>query len=671
MNIKITHNWLLEYLDTKATPEQIQKYLSLCGPSVESVTKINDDVIYDIEVTSNRIDSASVIGIAREAATILTRFGIKSTFKSPQVKKPQPLSQGLPFEIQDSSRLCRRLLAIVMDNVVIKPSPKYIQDRLQATGIRSLNNVVDITNYVMMEIGHPCHVFDYDRIKLHKFIIRKAKEKEEIITLDDKKYLLCGDDIIIDDGTDAVIDFPGIMGTANSVVTPDTKRIIFFIESNDPVAIRKSSMKYGIRTVAATMNEKNPDPEIAKLTFLRGIELFQQLAGAKPASNIFDIYQNQQKTKTLNFQYSIFDKLIGVKIDTKEINTILQNLGFTIDNNSHDRGEICNLKVPSWRYNDINIPEDLVEEVARIHGYFNLPNNMPPMAYVKRSKPMEDLFVMQNKVKLLLKHLGLNEVLNYSMISEKMVKDLGFKIKDHLKLSNTLSEDIKYLRINLVTSLLKNIHDNQDRKETLRLFELAKVYPKRVKDLPDEKLKLAIAVNTSFEDLKGIVEAIFKELNIKSIEYRVSSIEYFNTKIQAEIVSSQSSLPAGRQTRNDIGFMGQVKQQYALNFEIKDDVFVAELDFQTLINDAKSFPTYKPLSPYSVIKLDLTIEQNPKITYVEIQKKAFKTSKLLINLELVSIYKNKLSLRFYFSSPDRNITEEEAKEELKRVETLL
>jgi phenylalanyl-tRNA synthetase beta chain len=666
MNIKITHSWLLEYLDTKATPEEIQKYLSLCGPSVESVTKIKDDYIYDIEVTSNRVDTASVIGIAREAAAILSRFGIKSKFKPPILEQNIKLQNILPLEIEDNEKLCHRILAIVMDQVVLKDSPQYIKDRLDATGIRSLNNLVDITNYVMTEIGHPCHVFDYDRIKTHKFIIRNAKKDEEIITLDDKKYRLNIEDIIIDDGTGKVIDLPGIMGTANSVVTKDTKRIIFFIESNNPVAIRRSSMRYGIRTVAATINEKSPDPETAKMTLLKGIMLFQELANAKHASDIIDIYPNPQKIKKLDIQYSIFDKLIGVKIEKEEINSILTNLGFKIKLLKDDRHEVVELEVPSYRFHDISITQDIVEEVARIHGYFNLPNNMPPIVYVKRSKPMEELFVTQNKVKLLLKHLGLNEVLNYSMVSEKMINDLGFKIEEHLKLSNTLSEDIKYLRVSLIPSLLKNIHDNQAKKETLRFFELAKVYPRQERDLPDEKFRLTIAVNTDFGDLKGIVEAIFSELNIDNFKFEILNLKsnynfQFSKSISAQIIINNK----------EVGYMGQVKQEYARNYEIKKEVFVAELDFQALIDNTKSFPTYKPITPYSVIKLDLTIEQNTKLPYEEIKKKAFIASKLLTDMELVSIYKNKLSLRFYFSSQKQNITEEQSKEELQKIKDII
>ena len=183
MNIRITHRWLLEFLDTKATPQEIQKYLSLSGPSIERIEETpGGDFIYDIEITSNRVDTASVIGIAREAATILTRFGIPAKFKPLKVEEPTLETTALPIEIQDSG-LCTRVLGVVMDNVSVKPSEDYIVKRLEAAGIRSLNSLVDVTNYIMMEVGHPTHVFDYDRIASHKLIIRHAKDKEKIETL--------------------------------------------------------------------------------------------------------------------------------------------------------------------------------------------------------------------------------------------------------------------------------------------------------------------------------------------------------------------------------------------------------------------------------------------------------------------------------------------------------
>jgi len=622
MNIKITHNWLLEYLDTDATPYEIQKYLSLCGPSIESVTKIDNDFIYDVEVITNRIDYASVLGVAREAVAILPMFDKRAKLKDlasfhwtgENGKRTEKV------EIVDPDNLCPRKLAVVME-VSIGKSPQYIKERLENCGIRSLNNLIDITNYVMLEVGHPAHVFDYDRVKTGKIFIRKAKNGEKITTLDKKNYLLNSNDIIFDDGTGRIIDLPGIMGLDNSVVTEKTKRIIFWIETNDPKAIRITSMRLGIRTAAASINEKNPDPEAAKMTFLKGIELYQKIAQGKVISPLYDTSPDIKKEKLLVIGYELFGKKIGIEIPKKRINSILVNLGFGINYLEDSRIQVI---VPSWRANDINIPEDLVEEVARVYGYQNIPSILQPIVYIDQPKDMEDIFVFQNKIKLLLKHLGLNEVINYSMISKSMIEDGGLKIENHLRLSNSISEEIEYLRTSLLPSLYKNIQDNSGRKEVMRFFEIAKVYWLKKNDLPDEVYKIGIATNTDYFDLKGIIEAIYKELNIDFCHSREGG--------NPDIIE-------------------------------KDGVFMTEIDLQKLINNYHQVPKFKSLNPYAVIKLDKTFELSPKTTYAIVRQKAFK-SKLLQKIELVTLFNNKLTLRFYYSLSSRNITEEEAKEEL-------
>ncbi|KKP52411.1 MAG: Phenylalanine-tRNA ligase beta subunit [Candidatus Roizmanbacteria bacterium GW2011_GWA2_33_33] len=282
--------------------------------------------------------------------------------------------------------------------------------------------------------------------------------------------------------------------------------------------------------------------------------------------------------------------------------------------------------MPSWRANDIDIPEDIIEEVARVYGYHNIPSILQPIVYVDQPKEMEDVFVFQNRIKIFLKHLGLNEVINYSMISKDTIEDSGLKIKDHLRLLNSISEDIEYLRISLLPSLKKNIKENQGKKDVLKFFEIGKVYiPVGNKDLcslPQEIYRLGIAVNTDYYDLKGIIEAVYKELNIEQL------------------------------------LIPEINE--------KDGVFMTEIDFQSLINNCQLVPKYKPLHPYAIIKLDKTFEIQPHTTYAVVRQKAFK-SKLLQKIEVVTLYRNKLTLRFYYSSPDRNITEEEAKEELNRV----
>ncbi len=660
MNIKITHNWLLEYLDTKATPEEIRKYLSLCGPSVESITKCGDDYIYGIEITSNRIDTASVIGIAREAHAILSRFGIKATLKPFEPKtaalKPRNL---LPVSIRDPDNLCRRLLAVVMDNIHIGPSKQYIKDRLNAAGIRSLNNVVDITNYVMIEIGHPTHVFDYDRIKTHTLLLRRAKQGEKITTLDDKIYSLDPEDIIIDDGTGRVIDLPGIMGTANSVVTSETKRILFFTEANDPVAIRHSSLRYGIRTVAATINEKNPDPEAAHGALLRGMELFTRLAGAHPASGIVDVYPHPQPKKSVSISLKDISRSIGVDIPKNDVVNILKDLDFVLKSQKDDT---LMFQVPSYRYNDISIKEDLIEEIARIYGYFNLPNNLQPAVYVRQPKEMELLFSMERRIKYFLKDLGLHEVITYSMISEDLIKNNDLEVKNHLALKNTISEEIKYLRTHLMPSLIKNIKDNEGKEDNLRFFEISKTYKPRTDELPVEEYKLGIVTNTDYYDLKGIVDALLREFTITEYSITKSAHPLLAEHAQGEIIKG----------KDWIGEFGQLKNTYQARNGVKSNVFLAVFDLSHFIRHAQIISSkYQPVNPYATIKLDLTIPENPETPYYQIKKQALKTSGLLTDIECIGTYKNTVTLRFYFSSSERNITEEEAKKELKKIEKMI
>lgn len=617
MNIKITHKWLLEYLETDAKPDEIREYLSLCGPSVESVVNAGDDHIYDVEVISNRIDYASVKGMAREAGAILPRFGKKAKF----VNKPMPKieeSQSLSLTIEDQENLCPRKLAIVME-VKVGKSPDYIKERLENCGIRSLNNLIDVTNYIMLETGHPTHVFDYDRIKTGKIVVRHAKKGEKIVTLDGKSYQLDDKDIVFDDGTGRIIDLPGIMGLENSVVNDETRRIVFWIETNDATAIRRTSMRLGIRTVAASINEKHPDTKAAYEALMRGADLFGKNASGKVMSKIYDTLPKDGTEKEIETDYFIFDKIIGMTIKKEEVDQILSDLGFVVKSTDSKKLKVT---VPSFRSHDIAIPEDLVEEVARIYGYHNIDSLLQPMVYVEQPKEMENLFVFQNKIKLLLKHLGANEIINYSMVPLALLEEFGIDPKDTLRLSNSISTDIEYLRTALSPSLYKNIKDNEGKKESMKFFEIGKVYLKREGDLPNEEYRLGIATNTDYFDVKGLVEAVLRELHIeRTVDYEIQE---------------------------------------------KDGVFMAELKLEDLIANSRPFPTYKPINQYAVIKLDKTFELSDKITYSAIAKKAYE-SRLLTGVEVLTVYKNKLTLRFFYSSSERNITEEEVKKELESV----
>ncbi len=644
MNIRITYNWLLDYLDTNASPYEMQKYLSLCGPSIEKVDKIDKDYVFDIEITSNRIDTASVIGIAQEAQAILPMFGKKAKLKLNPLTKYKfdsivgnypRVVPSLKIKIVDAT-LCPHFTAIVLGDINIAPTPDFMKNRLIAAGIKSINNVVDISNYLMLALGQPVHVFDYDEIKNHMMIMRESKKGEKIITLDEKEVVLPGGDIVIEDGSGRLIDLCGIMGGLNSAISEKTKNVVLFVQTYDKVRIRRTSMSTGIRTVAAAFFEKGLDPERVEPTLVYGVELLEKYASAKVSSKLYDIYPKPYKQKLLVMGYGLFGKKIGVKIPEKNVVSILNNLGFRINHLSNDRAKMVKIIVPSWRTNDVDIPEDIIEEVARVYGYHNILSVLQPIVYVDQPKDMEDIFIFQNKIKLLLKHLGLNEVINYSMVSKEQLETFGLDPKKHLRLSNSLSKDIEYLRTCLTISLFKNIKDNIGKtrhntapgeKEILKFFEIGKIYIPRKNDLPNEVYKIGIVTNTDYFDLKGIIEAIYKELNINVRNKNFCSVP--------DIIE-------------------------------KDGIFLAEIDFQSLINNCQLVPTYKPIHPYAVIKLDKTFEISPHTTYEVVRQKAFQ-SKLLRKIEVITLYQNKLTLRFYYSSPDRNITEEEAKDELDKL----
>lgn len=632
MNIKITYKWLLDFLDTNANPYDIQKYLSLAGPSIERVEKINNDYVYDIEVISNRIDYASVFGIAQETSAILPIYNKKANLKINPFEKyhfNKLMIKNNKYQLKPTinENLCSRFSALIFDNIKIKPSPDFIKNRLILAGVKSINNVVDISNYLMLTLGQPVHMFDYDKIFGQTMILRESKKGEKIITLDGNQVILPGGDIVIEDGHGRLIDLCGIMGGLNSAIDNNTKRVILFVQTYNKEKIRKTTMTTGIRTLAATYFEKGLDEERVEPTLVYGAELIMAYANGQPASKIIDIYKNPYKEKTIELSYEKINQIIGITIDKKKIINILSNLGFKVK--STDKKIV--VSVPSYRKYDVSIPEDLIEEIARIYGYNNLKGQLQPLVYIKQPEEFEKFFNLSFKIKYFLKHLGLNEVINYSMISEELIKkwgnQLNFSTNDHIKLANPISKEIEYMRLSLIPSLYKNLAENTGKKEILKFFEIAKVYyknnPKEKTSSPaNEIYRLAIAVNTDYLDLKGIIEALFKELNLKKLP-------------QYQIIN-------------------------------KDNFYFVEIDFQTLIQNYQTFPKYQSINPYAVIKLDKTFEISEKQTYNDIENKA-KKSNLLKKIEVISLYKNKLTLRFYFSSNDKNLTEEEAIKELEKI----
>lgn len=628
MNILIPNSWLKDYLETNATPKQFATAMSLTSVSIERMEKVDDDVVFDIEVTTNRPDLMSVEGIAREASAVLPEQGYTAVFKpNKNFSSLQTIAKSPLLNIQNDKTLVNRILAVVLE-VELGPSPEAVSKRLERAGIRSINNVVDVTNYIMREKGHPSHVFDYDRLTNHTLIIRKSKKGEKIVTLDEKEYELPGDDIVADDGTGRIIDLLGIMGTANSVVTDSTQRVVLFLDNNNPNLLRKSSMNLGIRTEAAVLNEKGVDPELALPTLYRGIELLQQNANAKVISPIIDIYPNKPATKTVTVSREKIAEVIGIEVPDETCTKILKHLGFVVRKEKNE----FHVVIPTSRVDDVSIPEDIIEEIARVYGYHKIPNALPPLSEQNYYHQDQNEFYWIGKIKEAFRFWGFNEVYSYSMVSEEL---LDGPVENAVKLKNPLTNDHVYLRRTLIPSLLQVSKENQ-RRETQFLFEIANIYLKKKSDLPDERLHVAGLVkgqDATFTKGKGIVEQLFKVLGISKFGFE----------------------------KKDDGIDGAtitVKETVVGSIEVGEEISF-ELDLVPLLSFASAKKVYKEPSKFPPIIEDVRVEIPAHYGFQKIVKAIKEVNDLVHDVSLLDVYGTKKTFRITYLNRMANLTNED------------
>lgn len=629
MDLLIPDSWLRKHLETKATHIEIAKYLSLCGPSIERTKKTDDgDFIYNVEVTTNRVDSASVLGIAREASAILPRFGIFAKLKNINFGKNNQYKFAKKVKYLDvvvDPKLCTRFTAVLIKNVTIKESPKEIKSLLEKVNVRPINNIVDVSNYIMHELGQPVHTFDFDKIVNAKMILRESKKDEVIKTLDGKEFKLNGGDIVIQGTNDNLIDLCGIMGGENSAIDEQTKNVLLFVQNYDQHRIRKTSMQLGQRTEAAVLFEKGIDSEGVKPAIISAIDLIERLSGGKAENEILDIYPKPYKTKIITVTKEEIDILIGIKISEKEMVNYLTNLGFEVKWNKNK----LVVKVPSYRADDINIKEDIAEEIARIYGYHNLPSVL--MAGSLPAPRVNEEFIIEKKVKETLVSLGATEVYNLSLTE-----------KGDIKLKNPLGPDTAYLRNNLKDSLIKNIEDNPQEKGNIHLFELSNIYIPRKNDLPNEKLILAgIIKNGEYRSNKGIVEKLIDNLQI---EY-TTKIEEGNGYLpnqRLEVISDKKT----------IGEYGN----------LENGLYYYEFSIDSLLAAKKVTRKYKAVNKYPPQVEDITLTL-PEKTYVgDVIETVYGISNLVYSVELTDIYNANYTFNIEYQSEDHTLTDKEVEE---------
>lgn len=626
MTIKILDSWLRDFLKTKARPGEIAEKLSLTSISIEKIEKYGSDYLYEIEVTTNRPDLFSVIGIAREAAAILPQFGIEAEFIPLKTSKPEISKKESPIIIRSDAKIVNRVLAVLME-VKIGNSSLEVKERLEGSGIRSLNNIIDVTNYVMRIVGHPTHVFDYDRLNSKELIIKEAQKGRKIVTLDDKIHTLNGGEIIAENEKGEIVDLLGVMGTKNSVVSENTKRILYFIDNNDPIHIRNASMALGIRTEAATLNEKGVDPELAEEALYYGIELFENFAEGKIISDIIDIYPNKPIQKTIEVRLNKINKVMGIEINLKKSLKALETLGF-----KPVLGKtLIKVNVPSFRLNDIAIEEDIIEEIARIYGYHNLPSILPSEKEQDVSYPYVNDFFWEKRTKEALKYWGFTETYTYSFVSEQMYEG---PVENAVEIANPLTEDFVYMRNSIIPSLLKVVSENKA-EETIKIFEIANVYLKRVNDLPEEILTLAGVVkkeNISFFEIKGTIERVFEDLGIKNLFFKKSK-------------------------KGGLGASVYIDKEYIGEIEVLDtDIVDFELNFEIILKHASAVKEFKPFAKYPPITEDLAFITPQDVSTQDLISEIKKQNEKITDVFLMDSYADSRTFHITYQDPEKNLT---------------
>lgn len=649
MNILIPHTWLLEHLDTQAKPKEIQEKVSLCGPSIERIYDIEGDKVYDIEVTTNRVDSMSIRGIAREAAVILEQFGVDAKLKPSQIPEdlqvnvPEPKRLPLP-KITNDPKLSKRVICVVLKGVKRNPTPDWMGKRLLQTEQNIHDAVIDITNYVTHELGHPCHAFDYDKLMNTggEIIITEAKSGETFVTLDGNEFETVGGEVVFKNGEGEIIDLPSIKGTANTSIDEDTKNVLLLLESIQAEKVRFASMTHAIRTTAAQLMEKNVDPNLAKDVLIKGAQLYQELCDAQIASEIYDEFPGKSTPTPVKTKLATIQEYLGIAISETEVVEILEQLECSVTSQKQNSEIILSVTPPTFRP-DLTIPADIVEEIARIYGYHKLPSVVMDTRLPLNPQTGVD-FTLENKIKRFLSAQGLQEIYSYSMVSEELALQVD-KLENHLKLQNPLTDDRIYLRKSLLPSLVEII-DQNSHEDKLTVFEIANVYLPRKNQLPEETLRLSIVSKNSqisvaehLRSIRGNLDALFRLLFVSGIS--VLQKTQNSGTIQYEVNGKTLEL----------GTISITTEEYV----------AIELEFAKILEIAHSHPTYQPIPKTAFITEDMTFTLQPKVRVGVLATEIEKQSNLITNVELKDVYKNNYTFTITYHDPEKNLSSDDLK----------
>ena len=625
-----------------------------------------DDHVVEFEITPNRPDCLSVIGLAREAAAT---FDKPLALHTPEVKGGADgvLTELLDVETPDPE-LCPRYTARMVRNVKIGPSPKWMRERLRAMGVRPINNIVDITNYVMLEYGQPMHAFDYRYVNGGKIIVRRAAQGEKLTTLDGKEHTLNANHLVIADEGRAV-GLAGIMGGLNSEIVDDTADVVFESACFDGTCIRKGALALGMRTEASAKFEKGLDPMNTLPAVNRACELVELLGAGEVVDGVIDILNDVPQPTVLTLEPDKINALLGTAVAGDEMVRILKKLDFAVDG-----GQVT---VPSWR-GDVERMADLAEEVARFHGYNNIPNTLMRGQAAQGGYSADQK--VENRLGEVCRACGYSEIITYSFISPSAYDKIGWAqdepLRESMRILNPLGEDTSIMRTTALPSMLEVLQRNHNyRNRDVRLYELGKVYlPGGADGLAVEPKFLTLGgygPGMDFFTIKGTVEAILKALRTQDAVFYPC----------ADDPSYHPGRCAGvRAGEQHIGVVGQIHPAVAANYGVDTELYCAELSVEALLAARGADPEYAPLPKYPPITRDIAVVCGEEVTVGALESAIRKGARgLLKQVSLFDIYRGKsvgegkksVAFNLVLRADDRSLTGEEADEDVKSIlETL-
>ena len=638
------------------------------GVPLEEALGIRDSLM-EVSITPNRGDCLSVIGIAREVAA-LCKTSVK--YPSVRVEETGPAIKTITSVTIDDPKGCPRYTARLIRGVKIGPSPTWLKDRVEALGVRSINNIVDVTNFIMLELGQPLHAFDFNRLREHRIVVRRSEKGEKFTTLDGTERELPENTVLICDGVGPVA-VGGIMGGLNSEIEPDTTDVLIESAYFDPLSIRRSSRRLGLKTESSYRFERGTDPDGVLRALDRAAQLMLEVGGGKIATGSIDVYSESITQPTITLRVDRTNRFLGTSLSSSEMAAVLRQIEMRVD---ESQGDVLGIVPPSFR-GDITREVDLTEEVARLSGYDGIPVTSPVSIVEAASfDPHQKIRV---EVKSLLAGAGFFEMINYSFISFEALKKLrypeGDPRLDPVRLKNPLSDEQAVMRTSLVPGLLQNARYNFDRRsENLRIFELSKVFLTRKGDLlADEPHHLAGVMagrripqslyggdaEVDYTDIKGTVEAVFQFLRISDVRFRAESLPPWLDPY------GSASIFAGE---DRIGELGRVHPEVEEAFDLKRPVFVFRLNFDKLFTLRGPVPTYSSLPKFPPVARDMALVA-PEDLPVEEPLDFIHSLKqtLLERVEIFDIFrseqlgadKKSIAYRLTYRAPDRSLTDEE------------